>query len=395
MSDRTNEFVGLPVNRLWDIERGKAEFGVETTPIPQRAADLTPSLLNRMIEPMRPGVKIQTVDVTDAKTFGTDTGLVSTANRIKLRVRYTPDTTTANELPTDIVLKLARTDIQIGPLYGNETRFYRRLAREVGIEIPLCLGAVFNPETQLFAMLLGDLSTAGARFPNVMDETSEAHITGLVEILAKLHARYWDSPRFNGDLSWYETHVTGTLAEFMNYNCPIVATHGLKDDKFKRELVEELGTTAEDLIKGTRAVQVHQSKLAQTICHGDAHYGNTYIHADGRVGLCDWQLTARGHCMHDVNYTIITALSIGQRRKLERRLLEFYIDRLRAFGVKNPPSFNEIWNEYRRGVIWSFWIGWVETPVSNYGWEINVVNHLRLAAAYQDLETGKAVAEVL
>src|ERR1039458_7316239 len=109
MSDRTNEFVGLPVNRLWDVERAKAEFGVETRPIPQRAADLTPTLLNRMIEPMRPGVKIQTVDVTDAKTFGTDTGLVSTANRVKLRVRYTPDTTTANELPTDIVLKLART----------------------------------------------------------------------------------------------------------------------------------------------------------------------------------------------------------------------------------------------------------------------------------------------
>jgi thiamine kinase-like enzyme len=393
--ERSNEFVGLAVNALWDVNRAKAEFGADTPPIPERAGDLTPALLNRMIQPMRPDVKVQTVEVTDAKMFGTDAGLVSTANRVKLRVRYTAGTKTANELPTDIVLKLARTDIQLGPLYANETRFYQKLSRDVGIEIPFCLGAVFNPETQRFAMLLGDLSAAGARFPNVMDETSEAHITDLVDILAKLHARYWDSPRFAGDLSWLETHVTGTLAEFMNYNCPIAGKYGLRDDKFKRELVEELGTTAEDLIRGTKALQIHQSKLPQTICHGDAHFGNTYIHADGRVGLCDWQLSARGHCMHDVNYTIVTALSIGQRRKLERQLLEFYIDRLRAYGVKSPPSFEQIWNEYRRGVIWSFWVGWVETPISNYGWEINVVNHLRLAAAYQDLETGKAVAELL
>jgi thiamine kinase-like enzyme len=395
MSDRTNEFVGLPVNKIWDVARAKAEFGTDTPPIPQKAADLTPALLNQIIKPMRPDVKIKEVDIVDAKVFGTDVGLVSTANRVKLRAKYTADTTTVNELPTDIVLKLARTDIQLGPLYGNETRFYQRLSREVGIEVPFCLGAVFNPETQLFAMLLGDLSAAGARFPNVMDETSEAHIYGLVEILAKLHARYWESPRFKTDLAWLETHVTGTLADFMNYNSPIACSYGLKDDKFKRELLEELGTTEDELNKGTRAVQVHQSKLPQTICHGDAHYGNTYIHADGRVGLCDWQLSVRGHCMHDVNYTIVTALSIGQRRKMERQLLEYYIDRLCAFGVKNPPSFDEIWAEYRRGVIWSPWIGWIETPVSNYGWEINVVNHLRLAAAYQDLETGKAVAEVM
>jgi thiamine kinase-like enzyme len=393
--NRANEFVGLPVNILWDVERAKTEFGADAPPIPDQAADFTPALLNRIIQPMRPEVRVQAVDVIDAKTFGTDKGVVSTANRIRLRVEYTPDTKAASGLPRDIVLKLARTDIQLGPLYGNETRFYQRLSHEVGIEIPFCLGAAFNPTTQKFAMLLGDLQVAGVRFPNVMDETSEAHVTGLVETLAKMHARYWESTRLKGDLSWLETHVTGTLAEFMNYNCPIACAHGLEDDKFKRELVEELDTTAEDLIKGTRALQIHQSTLSQTLCHGDAHFGNTYIHADGRVGLCDWQLCARGHCMHDVNYTIITALSIGQRRKLERPLLEFYIDRLRAYGVKNPPSFDEIFKEYRRGVIWSFWVGWVETPVSNYGWEINVVNHLRLAAAYRDLETGKAIAELL
>jgi hypothetical protein len=35
------------------------------------------------------------------------------------------------------------------------------------------------------------------------------------------------------------------------------------------------------------------------------------------------------------------------------------------------------------------------TPVVNYGWEINVVNHLRLTSAYEDLDTAKLVKEVM
>jgi hypothetical protein len=51
--------------------------------------------------------------------------------------------------------------------------------------------------------------------------------------------------------------------------------------------------------------------------------------------------------------------------------------------------------EYRRTLVWGVYIGWLTTPVVNYGWEINVLNHLRLTTAYEDLETAKLVAEVL
>jgi hypothetical protein len=33
--------------------------------------------------------------------------------------------------------------------------------------------------------------------------------------------------------------------------------------------------------------------------------------------------------------------------------------------------------------------------VVNYGWEINVINHLRLTTAYEDLDTAKLVEALL
>jgi hypothetical protein len=63
--------------------------------------------------------------------------------------------------------------------------------------------------------------------------------------------------------------------------------------------------------------------------------------------------------------------------------------------VHQPPSFADAWQEYGRAMIWGVYIGWLTTPVVNYGWEINVVNHLRLTTAYEDLGTARLVAEIL
>jgi hypothetical protein len=100
----------------------------------------------------------------------------------------------------------------------------------------------------------------------------------------------------------------------------------------------------------------------------------------------------RGYAMHDVSYLICTALSIGDRRVHDQDLLRYYLDRLRAEGVEDPPSFTEAWTEFRRALVWAVYIGWLTTPVVNYGWEINVLNHLRLTTAFEDYETAQLVA---
>lgn len=389
----TEKYVGPLVNPFWESGADLGEFP-DTPPIPRSAEEVTPELLNRIIHPVHPEITVEHVEVLDAASFGVDPDIISSANRVSMRVRYSTDTAQAPSPPTALLLKVARNDVKIGPIYANETRVYNKLSREVGIETPLSLGGAYDPRSQRYALVLGDLVAAGARFPTVLETVSAAHIGSLIDTLARLHARYWESPRFSGDLSWLENHVDSPLARFMNHISSVYNPREAESEAFKRTIIEDLGTTPGELVQGTKALQRHQAGLPQTLCHGDAHIGNTYLHADGRVGLCDWQLTARGHCMHDVHYMIITALPVEARRKHERELLEFYLDRLAAYGVADPPSFETTWTEYRRAIIWGLWVGWVSTPVVCYGWEINVINHLRLASAFRDHDTRNLVAEI-
>ena len=105
------------------------------------------------------------------------------------------------------------------------------------------------------------------------------------------------------------------------------------------------------------------------------------------MGFCDWQLTVRDHCMHDIHYLIITALPVEARRRHRQDLSPTTSTGSvpTVFATCLSPGRMA---QYRRAIVWGLWVGWVGTPVVCYGWEINLVNHLRLATAYADHETG-------
>lgn len=358
--------------------------------MPTGVADITPDLLNAIIRPWHPDVTIASLGIVDNKAYGD--GMVSTAARAIVSVQYGAGSPAG--LPDQIVLKLGRSpDFLIGPLYENEVRFYNLIAPSLqGVEMPLSLGGAYDPDTQQFGLLLGDLTLRGARFPNVTEAVTLDEMRALLDTLARVHAQFWLSPRFKTDLAFVETHVDGPLAYFMRDFVPTAIQHEIDTENFKRELVERLRTTGDQLRDGTQALHHHQQTLPYTLLHGDTHIGNTYLLPGTVGGLLDWQLTVRGHHMHDVNYLITTALSIGNRRAHERDLLAYYLDRLAAEGVANPPGFEDSWTEYRRTLIWGVYIGWLTTNVANYGWEISVLNHLRLTTAYEDHETAKLIA---
>jgi aminoglycoside/choline kinase family phosphotransferase len=278
--------------------------------------------------------------------------------------------------------------------YENEVQVYSRLRPELLVEAPRSLGALYDARSAQFVLMLEDLTQRGARFPNVTQDVPLSAIEALLDTLAVLHARHWQSPRFSTDLAWLQTHLEGRVAYLMNELAPPLIQHEIDTQAFKRELVQRLRSTGPELLTAVRQLQRHQAHLQQTVLHGDAHLGNTYLLPQGAAGLLDWQLCVRGYCMHDVSYLIATSLPIALRREHERRLLSHYRERLLSLGVESPPGVEEIWNEYRRAMVWGVYVGWLTTPVANYGWEINVVNHLRLTTAYEDLGTARLVAEV-
>jgi len=353
---------------------------------------LTPAILSATIRKVHPHVAVQTMAIVESKAYGEE--MVSTAARAVLDLTYSG--TGSQNLPGRVILKLARDNSKLlAPFYENEVNFYNRLRPELDMEAPVTLGGDYDAQTGQFGLLLEDLTQRQAHFPNVTEAISLAQVESLLDQLAILHARYWESPRFEGDMSWVQSHVKGEVSTLQNEAATPLIQHEIDSENFKREMVQRLRTTGAQMRAGMMAVQKLHSTLPQTLLHGDTHLGNTYLLPGDRGGFLDWQLMVRGYCMHDVNYLITTALSIEQRRNHEQELLRRYLAKLAELGVNNPPSFDVAWKEYRRTLVWGVYYGWLTTPVGNYGWEINVLNHLRLTTAYEDLETGKLVAELL
>ncbi len=358
---------------------------------PTTADGLTTDYVTGLLQARYPGVRAVSFGICDAKTYGEQ--MVSTAGRATIDVAYAG--AVPADLPGRFVIKLARgVDTIMAAFYANEVAFYDRIRPELTLEAPQCFGSGFDAATASFALLLEDLTLRGAAFPNVTRPTSLVEARALLDCLADLHAGYWESPRFKTDLAFVETHLAGGVADLMNGLAPTYIQHEIDTENFKRELVQRLRTTGPELLAGVQAVQRHQARLPQTLLHGDTHLGNTYRLPDGRAGLLDWQLMVRGHAMHDVSYFITTALSIADRRAHERDLLGYYLDRLARAGVA-APRFDDAWTEYRRTLVWGVYIGWLTTPVVNYGWEINVLNHLRLTTAFEDHETMQLMHDVM
>jgi hypothetical protein len=362
--------------------------------LPESADDITPALLTALISRMHPGVTIDKVEIIQVSGYGEQN--VSTSARVRLNVIYGNDQ--EPRLPTQLLVKMSLDPsvaycAQLHAIYANEVDFYTRLRPELDIEAPEGLGGYFDSQTKRYALVLGDLSTKSVRFPSVMQDVSVDEAKMVLETHARLHARYWESPRFKTDLSWVQTHTRGDVEELMNGLISDSIVVEIDKEKYKREIVGRMRTTEAELRAGVAALKRHQSTLPQTLLHGDSHIGNTYLTKD-TGGLLDWQIMVRGYPMHDVAYFIATALPIELRRAAERELLAFYREKLRQHGVPDPPSMDSLWLEYCRAGAWGVYIGWLTCPVANYGWEINVMSLLRVATAFEDHDSRKLMLDL-
>jgi hypothetical protein len=369
--------------------------------MPERPEDLSAAYLNELVGDLRPGLQVISADIVGIKSYGDADNLasVSTSAQVKLDVRY--GGRSFPHLPQKLLAKVSFAD-DVGcsnPIldaeFDNEVLFYNRLRQELDIETPLGLGGRYDSENKRFVLLMEDLSPRAPHINSMMDDDDLSIVRAVLDTLARLHAHYWESPRFKTDLSWVQNQVEGSLETLFAGFLRAHIVKELSREKFKREFAQQMGTTEAKLFAGTRALKRHQAMLPQTILHGDAHFANTYSLPSGMGGVLDWQVSARGFLMHDVGYFIQTALSVEARRKNERELLAFYRERLCAYGVTNAPDLESLWLEFRRSMIYGFHMGWLTAPRENYGWEVMVLGNQRTKTAYLDHDTGKLIEELL
>lgn len=361
--------------------------------IPTEPDGFDAAVVEALIATKHPDVRVGSVALVDAALSSEENSRVSTARRITFDVDYVDN---PDSLPVRVTIKVARPGLGGIPLYDNEVNVYTYLGDELPVVTPRCVGAWRDVDGATFGIALEDLRVSGAEFPTVLAPVGVEDVKVLLSQLAALHARYWQSPRFGADLSWLWPHTSGPIHElFTNPGAvPALIAWEVQARQFKRELLQSVSETTDSLLAKVARAQMHQTALPTTLVHGDCHIGNTYVLPDGRRGLIDWQLTAQGFCMHDVSYLIITALSVEDRRTCEDELIAYYHSRLVEAGVRDAPAVKVLRYEHSLAAAWCFYIGWLTTPVENYGWEVNVGNHIRLATAYRDLGS-KAALEAL
>jgi hypothetical protein len=277
-------------------------------------------------------------------------------------------------------------------MYENEVRFYREVRDDLDLETPLAYASHFDQATGRFGLLLEDLTARDARFPSTLDRVSLTEVRSLLGHLARLHARFWDSPRFETDLAWLPTPTSGGMFDVFDMIGLELIADQVDRHPFKADLIAPLGRTLPQLWELLWQVQRRHTQAPTTLLHGDPHLGNTYLLPGERGGFLDWQLTMRGSWAHDVTYLLVTALPTEVRRQHQHDLIGEYLDQLAALGVSAVPTAAEAFAAYRQAALWGLVIGWLICPPANYGEEITAANIARTVAAVQDLETLAALA---
>ena len=368
-----------------------------------RGQEIEAPLIDRLVRELRPDVSVGNVTVTGIKSYGDadNESSVSTSSQVRMEVGYDGQGG-HNQLPRQLLAKLSFPDDiecnnpELNVWFENEVFFYNRVRPELDIETPIGMGGHFDWDSNRFILLMGDLGTQHPHINTMMDPPAVEPVRAVLMELAKLHARFWQSPRFDTDLAWVQNQVDGTLEGLFDGSVRLHIHRELARNPFKREFIEELGTTEAELYAMMKAIKRHQARLPQTLLHGDAHFGNSYLLPDGRGGLLDWQAFARGNFMHDVGYMIQTGLSVDHRRKHERDLLDEYREALLQHGAgPDVPDRETVWLEYRRSMIYGFHMGWITAPYENYGWECMVLGNHRTKAACMDHDSVRLGQQVL
>ncbi|OBF70036.1 phosphotransferase [Mycobacterium sp. 852002-51613_SCH5001154] len=342
--------------------------------LPRRVQDIDAAVLSKVM-----GTAVRTVRVLSA-----DAGTSSRA-RLVLTGKNVPDSVFVK-----LAAKTAATRLmgELGRLGPTEVRFYRQLAPQI-VGAPYAYGAAFDPWTGRYLLVLEDLPAESCEFPDTLHPLSPEQASLIVELLADLHATFWNRlPRDGrGPLGWLYT-ASGDVTSLLTGTLMHASIKRLAE---RTEIPVESGRLIAD---NYRAVAALIDTPPHTVMHGDAHPGNMYFHG-GKAGLLDWQAVRRGHPSRELAYTLITSLTPEDRRTTQRELLDDYRRSLAAAGGPELDR-DELWLRFRQAALYAYVAPLITAGMGGMQVEDIAMEGLRRGVeALDDLETVAALMSSL
>lgn len=323
-------------------------------------------------------------------TWHSPGGSSGTSERAALRVEYNQAGRAAG-LPTQLYTKSSdsfqqRMMLGAACFLHGESQFYLGFRDKVDMEAPQGYWGGVDPASWRSLVIIEDITaTKGARFIDATEPLNRAQVEDVLTNMAGYHGAWWDSSQ----LAQLKTpidhfHNVGDFID-MERRCRV----GM--DRAKEVIPTPLYGQADRLWEGTRASLALLTAQTPTLLHGDSHVGQTYVTANGRMGLTDWQTTLRGNWAHDVAYFVGSACEPADRRTWEADLLHHYLAQLAVAGGQ-APSFDDAMLAYRRSMFypysaWAFTIGraWYQPKMQSVT-TCRTVLH-RLSTAIDDLDS--------
>jgi hypothetical protein len=342
--------------------------------------------LPRSVEDIDAGVlsKILGSTVRSVRVLDRDAG---TSSRARLVL-------TGKDVPESVFVKVAAKSAatrlmgELGRLGQTEVRFYNQLAPQL-TGLPYAYGAAFDSWTGRYLLVLEDLPAESCEFPDTLHPISPDQAGLIIELLADLHAAFWDRlPRDGrGPLGWLYT-PSGDVTSLL--------TGSLMHASMKR-LAESSPFPVDSgrfIADNYRAVAALIDTPPHTVMHGDAHPGNMYFYG-GKAGLLDWQAVRRGHPSRELAYMLITSLTPEDRRATQRDLLDDY---RRALAAAGGPDLDrdDLWLRYRQSALYGYVAPLITAGMGGMQVEGIAMEGLRRGvAALDDLETVAALKSSL
>jgi len=313
-------------------------------PIPAGVAAITSDWLTGVLRPsIGPAGRVASFEST---RIGEGVGFLGELARVSPRY----DGPVAEGAPASVIVKLPtqvpepRGMAALLGFYEREVGFYRDLAGEVGVRIPTCYHADFEPADSDFALVLEDVQ--GASTGDQMASCSLDQAKLAVRELARLHARWWQSPRLSS-YSWlpsaghpfYQVLKMGHLQNLSVFNDQFAGQF----DPMITRCANALGERYDDYLDG-----LFDRPL--TLAHSDFRLDNMMFGAPGspeEFVLLDWQLCQQSVGALDLQYFISSNLKKDVIERHTEDLLAVYYEQLRGAGVSNY-SWSELQEDYAR-----------------------------------------------
>jgi hypothetical protein len=366
-------------------------LAVEVDDVPPCVEAITPAWLTAVLCGQQPGAEVLGFDVVWASS--------GTHQRHRLAVTYN-DAGQHAALPPALFIKSLPSLVtrMIGGYNGTarvEGRFYTEVRPELAIEAPIGYHSAFDPRSLACVNIIEDIvATKGATFCDHRTVVTKAMAEEIVDLLARLHAHYFDDPRLDTDLRWLADYPTWFR----------VGAQKMRTEHYTTKALERAAPVIPQTILDRRAeiwpaivdtVRIHEHG-SRSFLHSDVHIGNWYRTGEGAMGLCDWQCPAKGHWSRDVAYAIGTALRLDDRRAWERHLIDRYVESLEEHaGVRVPSS--KAWDQYRQQMLHALWMWTITLCHSPFlpnmqPDETSMEMIARITAAMADLDSLDAIA---